>query len=181
MSSRLLALLKAAAGEASLLSRLGRWRQAISLQVDALAAPTYVLAAQIAGQAIADLAAATTIIFDSLGASIGSGISLNTATGEFTLGPGIYELDARIDYSGFNTVATDIAYFHWEDSLVNDLSHGAIGVSVPPASTQNLAPQPSVKGVITVTTSAVVRLISSGGQGAAFINTGSHATVKKIG
>ena len=179
---KLLDFLKVAAGEASLFSKLGIWRQKVSTTLDAHEAAYIEVVRRNSVQTIADLAAATTIVFDSTASQRGlASISYDSATGEFTLQPGAYELDARVGCEGFDTVATDIAQFHWEDSLGFDLGQGALGVSVPPASNQNLAAQPSVKAYLDIIATTVVKLVSAGGQGGADVSVGAHATVLKVG
>lgn len=184
---KLLDFLKAAAGEASLHSKLGQWRQKISVEVDEISSsaalsPSYIeVVRRNSVQTIADLAAATVVIFDTTATLVGSDISYNATTGEFTLQPGVYELDARLGFEGFDTAATDIAQFHWEDSLGFDLGQGALGVSVAATNTQNLAAQPSVKAYLDAAVVTIVTLVSAGGQGGADVNVGSYATVRKIG
>lgn len=178
---RLLSLLKNASGERTLSSAIGRWRQAVSRRIDALE-PSYSQAALVGGvQTIADLAAATTVAFDTLVTSQGDDIAFNAATGEFTLAPGYYELDARVQFEGFDTAGTDIATIFWTDSLGNDLAPGAFGVSVPATSGQNVAEQPTVKAFVHVTSTLVVSVVSAGGQGGADVSLGAFATVRKIG
>src|SRR3990167_8835144 len=174
---KLLDYLKAAAGEASLFSKLWIWRQKISVAVDALDLAYIEVVRANAVQTIADLAAATPVLFDSTASQRGSAISYNPATGEFTLQPEVYELDARQGFEGFDTAATDIAQFHWEDSLGNDLGQGALGVSIPATSTQNLAAQPSVKAFADLAAVELVKVVSAGGQGGADVRVGSFATV----
>jgi hypothetical protein len=182
MNMKLLDYLKAAAGESSLLSKLGIWRQKVSVAVEALD-PAYIEVVRVNSvQTIADLAAQTTILFNSTASQRGlASISYNAATGEFTLQPGAYELDARLGFEGFDTAATDIAQFHWEDSLGFDLGQGALGVSVSTTSTQNLAVQSSVKAFVDLLAVTIVKLVSAGGQGGADVSVGSFATVTKIG
>jgi hypothetical protein len=132
-------------------------------------------------QAIADLAAATDVVMNTLVSSHGSAVSFDAATGVFTLQPGFYELDARLAFEGFDTVTTDIAQFVWRDTLGNALANGLVGISVPPASTQNLASQPSAKALIEVTAAVGVVPVSVGGQGGADVSEGSFVSVRKIG
>ena len=178
-------LLSAISGEAPNTPGTHRWRRAVSELLDAvLASPSYVLAArETSVQVIADLAAATDIVLNASVNSHGSAISFNPATGFFSLlEPGLYDLDARIGFEGFDTAASDIAQFVWRDSTGTDLANGSLGSSVPATSTQNIAPQPTVKAYVEVTTvPRNVIPVSVGGQGGADVSVGSFASVRKIG
>ncbi len=178
----LLQYLKAAGGEASLLSRLGVWRQKVSARVDAHEAAYIEVVRLNATQLIANLAIPTDVVFNSTASQRGlASISYDSATGEFTLQPGAYELDARLAFGGFDTEASDIAEFHWKDSSGFDLGQGAAGTSIPAASTRNLAAQPSVKAYLDILATTIVKVVVVGGQGGASVDVGSHATVLKVG
>ncbi|GMV18562.1 MAG: hypothetical protein AMXMBFR56_67860 [Polyangiaceae bacterium] len=180
---KLLDFLKRTAGEASLHSGLGLWRQKVSAEVDALSSePDYSMAA-LTGQpqTIVNLANATTIAFNDLISSSGSAIQFLPLTGEFRLlTPGYYELDARLFFEGWDTVATDIATFFWRDVLGNDLAPGALGLALPMGSGQNLSTQATIKALVRVTTPTTVLVAAAGGQGGCDVAVGSFVTVRKV-
>lgn len=175
-------LLSGTGSESGLSSMLGRWRQAISQVVDAIAPTKYVVAAMAhAPQVIADLGAATAIVLDRI--STNKGVAYNATTGRFSLeASSVYELAFYPQWLSFNTVATDFAVYYWaRTSDDNILADNTTAIAVPAASTQNLCAQTVARVIYTTTAAEAVYLKSAGGQGAASVGLESYAIVRKLG
>lgn len=181
---RLLDLLKAAAGQASLHSPLGRWHQAVSAQLDSSeeTAPSYCEVARVTtDQNIANLASDERLVFNAQTGSEGTDITYNPATGVFTLQPGLYELDGRTEWDGFGATSAIVRVIWGDSENGTPLVNYASGRSAGNVNDGNLAPQSTVKVIYRATVVTVAVLRASGGTGSAQMTIGSHALVRKIG
>jgi hypothetical protein len=177
---KLMDLLKGAAGEGSLHSRLGRWRLAVSKAIDALSTD-FIQVQLVAGLSIADLAAATPLLFDTVMIQRGT-ITYSAADGFFQLGANAcYELSTHVRWNTFNDPTTDRANVQWQDSDGNILSTNFAEVYAQ-QSTVNAASQPVARTIVCTGSSGLaVRAVSVDGLGAADFGVSSFAIVRKIG
>lgn len=137
---KILDLLQAAAGEASLNNLLGRWRQGISVDLDDAQSTIDILKAQVSN--IASVAASLLTELDVIGTkrsgadqpglTTGSDVVLNNLvfkrgavsydfdTGVYTLIPGrIYELDAGGAVANFSSAAGGFLEIAWVNAITN--------------------------------------------------------------
>lgn len=176
---KLLSLLKSASGEASLGSALGRWRQAVTNVIDAMA-PKYVITSLTgAPQAIPDLSVSTPIILDTISAD--GGVPYNTATGVYSLeANSLYELAFYGLFQVFGTEANDFTTVNWQDSQGNVLVPDVFSVHLPLTTTQNIGTQTTARILYRTTEAIDVRIMSQDGSGSASVGS-SYAIVRKLG
>ena len=122
----------------------------------------------------------TDIVFNSELA--GSGITLNTSTGVFTLpANGTYELEASLLINPFDSASGEMQY-QWVDSSNVSLG-GSTAVSEPVGRAINVTSQPIAKAIVTTTSSTKqVKLRTSGVNGTGNVSlTFSYARITQIG
>lgn len=186
---RLLDLLKSAAGEAAILTRLGRWRLAVSSLLDALSDPAYIEVRRATSDQTVDFTAEDDVICnavvtastDALG---NSRIGYDTATGVFTLNEaGLYELEFFGAWVNFGTPNVTAATAEWTDGAGTPLYTGLLTWVRSSTSTANDGSQPTAKALYRAAAGAQVkvRASGSGGGGTADLQRGSSfATVRRV-
>lgn len=193
---RLLDLLQAAAGEGSLRSRLGLWRQEVSAAIDgvesavaaivasgsaALSATQFLQVTQTGGNALVQLN--TDLVLNEISAQ--RGVPYDTTTGIATLTAGrTYSLRAGGSMVSFVGGAPPFFDITWVDAVSNTpLVPNAVGTWIPVSDTANEAPSDAVEVVYTPTTNQTVKLRTVAGGGGTAQAVAGHfwSVVQQIG
>lgn len=175
--SRLLSLLKSAAGEVQLSSALGRLLQALTEEAAASAEGVYTVTDRInTDQAFA---APGDVILNSI--STDGGIDYDPATGLYSLKAGkLYSLAFYGLWENFGTVASDEVYYNWVDADLGGTVAGG-GYSNAPASTNNRAVQPVSAGLYRPAQDTRVKVRVVVIAGTVDLKSGAYAIVRQIG
>lgn len=122
--------LKAAAGEVSLFSSIGRWMQAVSQQLDSsnASSPDFMYVKRVGDQG--QIGVGTSIKFNTIGENQGN-LALDGGTGTITLNAGTtYLLRAEGALSAFSDAAAGELDFQWTDTTGTPLQSSG-GVDCP--------------------------------------------------
>jgi len=126
------------------------------------------------------IGAATDIDFDTEVEKIGSAISFNTSTGEFTLQPGTYELAAYIRGQTFSNTVAGTLNIRWVDGADAAINKSECQI-VPNPSTATGSSQIAAITIITVTVVTIVKVRCNAANGTATVSAGlTRAIVKKL-
>lgn len=184
---QLLSLLKGTGSEASLHSRLGRWRQRVSRLIDFLVSAqqqAHINLAMVVPQVIADLSTPTTVVFDNVADQNGE-ISYNPLDGSVQLEADTFYVAEAHLLGQVAVVATDFGRFHFEILVggiwvpFQDVMYAEV---YPMGAGGNVGSQPSVKVAFGTTSATRIRLVSDDGLGiTGAVQTGSHMIVFKTG
>lgn len=179
---KLLDFLKHAAGQASLHSPLGQWRQRVSAALDGLTDGPYIEVRRATSDQSVDFSAATDIVLNTV--AVDGGITYDTTTGVFTLDEaGLYELEFYGTWINFGTPDTTAATAQWVSHQGLPFPTGLSTWVVSATGTQNMGSQPVAKVLYLAPAGAQVKVQASGlgGGGTADLLRGaSFATVRKV-
>lgn len=120
------------------------------------------------------------VIWDTEIVKKGTDISLNTVTGEFTLQPGTYELQANFRGLTFSNAVGGFLTIGWVDGSNVDINKSA-GLLAPLTSTGANSPNSVASTIIIVTVPTIVktRVINNTGN-ATIVASTSRAIIKKL-
>lgn len=179
---KLLSYLKAAAGEASLHSKLGSWRLAVAQALDELLAPDYIEVRRGTSDQSVDFSAENDLVFNAIAKD--GGVEYDVGTGVFTLKAGLYELEFFGTWINFGTPNTTAATAQWVSHPANTaLATGLSTWVVSATGTQNTGSQPVAKVLYRAAAGDQVKVkaSSAGGGGTAELLRGSSfACVRKV-
>lgn len=120
------------------------------------------------------------VVWDLQTIKIGNSISLNVATGEFTLQAGTYELEANFAGITFSNITGGNLVVSWVDSG-NSIINKSGARMLPATSTLANSVDSTAKTTLTVTTDTVVKTRCTGANGTCTIVADqSRAIVKKL-
>lgn len=180
----LLELLKAAGGEASLRSALGRWRKAVSSALDQLQDESYSIVRQTPFAASFATPTADVILNEEV-VRVGSAVTYDDATGRWTLAAsGLYELEFFGQFENFGAVG-DTAQIAWTDlanaELVAPTGSSLGTVFFPGTSTINASTKP-VSRLLYPTGAAAeqIKLRLTNLTSTGDLSAGSYAIVRKL-
>jgi len=182
----LLDLLQAAAGESSLRSRLGRWRQEVSVALDSVA--SFITIVQGGGNPLGDLDIVGTkragapqigiglnsdVVLNNLIFTRGTGITYDFNTGIYTLAAGkIYELDASGPLDNFSSAAGGFMDIAWVDAVTNvELFSSISGIYKPSTNTGASSESARSRALFTSDVTSQVKLRVIGASGTADVPT----------
>lgn len=121
----------------------------------------------------------TDIVWDLETLKIGTDISLNTATGEFTIQPGTYDLNAELRALGFSLANGNVRP-EWVDGANTSLNKSA-AVLLPVTHANQDANQATAHTLLTVTVATVVKVRITSAAGTVEIRElSSRAIIKKL-
>ena len=160
----------------------GRWAQAISLILDGVTDPPYIVVRRASSDQAVDFTAEEDLVFNAVMED--GGVTYDTATGIFTLAAGLYELEFFGSWTNFGTPDTTAATAEW----VSHPSNAALAIGlttwvVAASSTQNTGCQPVSKILYRASAGeqVKVRATTAGGGGTADLLRGSsYAVVRKV-
>jgi hypothetical protein len=179
----LLDLLKAAAGESSLHGALGRWRRAVSSELDKLLSSTFILVRRASTDQSVDFSAEDDVVLNSVVED--GGVAYDASTGVFTLEAGLYELEFHGTWINFGTPDTTAATVQWVSHPTGAALETGLTTWVTSASSvKNEGSQPVAKVLYRSAAGAQVKVkanAAGGGGTADLLRGSSYAVVRKIG
>lgn len=180
--SRLLSLLKAAAGETSLSTALGRWMQAVTASLVSVAEGGYSIAVLSGGIISVNGGGPQDLPLDD--AVAGEGLDYNAGTGVWSLKAGkLYSLEFFGNWQNFNattdSVVTQFVNSNTNGVLVNLGS--APNTARPMTGTTNATGLSTFKTLYRPTVDTGVKLRVTQIAGSADLSVGSYAIVRQIG
>jgi hypothetical protein len=183
---KLLDLLKASTGEASMFSKLGLWRQRVSIEVAQIQIQQILQYMQVRGAIDQSFAAVGDIVLDDVTTSVG-GLTYDTATGLWTLDANTtYELEFFGWFANFGGVG-DVVQTDWVDStnttLVTPFGATFGGYFTPGGLSTIGASNKPVSKVIyrTGAVQEVVKIRVMNVTSTVDMQAGSYAIVRKVG
>lgn len=177
--SRLLDLLKAAAGEIQLSGPLGRFLRAVAEEASSSAEGPFVVTTR--SVTVQSFAANGDVVLNQI--ALAGGIAYDTATGLYTLKSGkLYSLAFYGIWTNFGTPATDEVDYTWHDAdLGGSLNSGGSAFAYAMASTSNNSIQPVSATLYRAPQDTHVKVSVVGLVGTVDLRQGAYAIVRQIG